>query len=166
MNKELAKELIRRGKLDQDMRNRFLKDGTWNASIDYDNTDFMKRLVSEGGWPKISEVGKKAANIAWLLVQHADHDLTFQKECLKLIQKLDEGEVNKADVAYLVDRILVAEGKPQIYGTQFYNEANRLTPRKIKDKANLDKRRREVGLESFKSYKKTMQQYASQSKNN
>lgn len=50
--------------------------------------------------------------MAWLLVQHMDNDLPFQKW---FIQHLRKGGQNWQ---YLTDRILVNQGKSQKYGTQ------------------------------------------------
>src|SRR5260370_27596485 len=67
-----------------------------------------------------STVGKYASESAWLLVQHADHDLAFQKMCLDLMKAQAAGEVSPANMACLEDRGRVGEGRPQFYGTQFY----------------------------------------------
>lgn len=65
---------------------------------------------------------------------------------------------NTAEWAYLTDRILVNIGKPQTYGTQFYKNPNgKLIPRPIKNTNLLEKRRKAVGLGSFKLYKKQME---------
>jgi hypothetical protein len=57
--------------------------------------------------------------------------------------------------AYLTDRILVNNSKKQLYGTQFYRDKRGvLIARPIKNKDNLDKRRKAVGLESFQKYSK------------
>lgn len=88
-------------------------------------------------------------NAFWLLIQHQDFDLDLQKACLK------KCDFNKKDKAYLTDRILVSQGKKQKYGTQFYkNKKGNLVPRPIKALDQLDKRRKNVGLESFSRYKK------------
>jgi hypothetical protein len=133
-----------------------LKDGSWDESVDKDNTKFMKDIIKKTGWPKISDVGQKAANMAWLLVQHADLDPAFQKKCLKLIEALPKGEIDKRDVAYLVDRVLVAENKPQLYGTQFKGAGKDLAVSKVKDRPNLDKRRKKMGLSTFAEYENIM----------
>jgi len=156
MNELLAKELIERGKIDQSARNKYLKDGSWDDSIDKENTKFMKETIKKNGWPKISDVGKKAANIAWLLVQHADLDPAFQKRCLKLIEALPKGEIDQRDVAYLVDRVLVAEHKPQLYGTQFKGVGKDLAVSEVEDRPNLDMRRKKMGLSTFAEYEKIM----------
>jgi hypothetical protein len=58
------------------------------------------------------------------------------------------------DVAFLTDRILVAEGRPQRYGTQFgADEQGRRTLKPVEEPANLDKRRAAMGLEPENDYK-------------
>jgi Family of unknown function (DUF6624) len=64
-------------------------------------------------------VGGDGAHAAWLLARHADQDPAFQRRCLELLtQAVASGEAAKIELAYLTDRVL-AEGKPQEYGTQF-----------------------------------------------
>lgn len=49
---------------------------------------------------------------AWLLVQHMDHDISFQKWFLALLPK------NSEEYRYLYDRVAVNTGNPQKYNTQ------------------------------------------------
>ena len=64
--------------------------------------------------------------------------------------------------ALLLDRVLVAEGKPQVYGTQakafehWKGEEPVLEP--IEDEANVDKRRAEVGLPPLSVYIKFLKE--------
>lgn len=149
MNKKIAKKINKMAKIDQEA----CKTGTFNLALAKKNTDEMKKIINKFGWPSTKLVGKKASHFAWLLVQHADHDVKFQKNCLALMEK------NTIDWAYLTDRILVNKGKPQIYGTQFYKDfTDKLVPRPIKNLTGLDKRRKSLGLQSFKLYKKQMTQ--------
>jgi len=60
-----------------------------------------------------------------------------------------ENQAFKKDLAYLEDRILVGKGEDQIYGTQFFMKDFKFIPRPIIDPENLEKRRNEMGLESF-----------------
>lgn len=142
-------------KRDQEMRN----SGKYNSLIDKSNTASMKQIVRNYGWPGYQLVRKDGALAAWLLVQHADHDLVFQKKCLSLIENaVKRGQADKVSLAYLTDRVLVHEKKKQLYGTQFYlNKKGKYGPRPIKDLAKLDERRKVCGLEPFKKYEKTMQ---------
>ncbi len=140
---------------DQAMRN----SDTWDESIDHRNTERLKSIIDEIGWPTISKVGEKSSNIAWCLAQHADHDLSFQKRCLELMKSVPEGDISKRNIAYLEDRIAVAEGRPQLYGTQFYTNAKgELVPQPIYDFNNINKRRTDMGLETFEEYQKRMLQ--------
>lgn len=125
---------------------------------DRDNTEAMKRILYEYGWPGKSLVGEDGAHDAWLLVQHADSDRAFQKRCLVLIQRAAaKGEASKIDLAYLTDRILVAENKPQRYGTQFRQApTGEMIPYPIEDEANVDARRRSAGMPTLASYKEKL----------
>lgn len=66
------------------------------------------------------------------------------------------GEVSPSHVAYLTDRVLVNERKPQRYGTQFWTVNGELEPRPIEDEANVDQRRAEVGLEPMDAYRRRL----------
>jgi hypothetical protein len=160
MNKSIADELVQRSKLDQKMRNDAMNGKTeWDSAVDIENTNYLKKVIKKVGWPTTSVVGQEASQAAWLLVQHADHDPTFQADCLKLMNKLPKGEVSLINIAYLEDRVRVANNKPQLYGTQFYQEGDTFGPRPIEDSENLDNRRKKVGLEPFKDYEAKMQQF-------
>ncbi len=94
---------------------------------------------------------------AWLLVQHADHDVVFQRACLKLIeQAAKNGQAHNSDVAYLTDRVLVNEGKPQLYGTQFHVVKGVRQPRPLHDPENVDRRRKSMDLSTIKEYTEFM----------
>jgi len=120
----------------------------------------MKEIVKKFGWPTIQLVGKRASSLAWLLVQHADYDLKFQKHCLRLMKKeAKRGNVLWENVAYLTDRVSVNSGKPQLYGTQFYESRGKLIPRLIKNIGRLNEGRKEAGFEPFEKYKKKLIKY-------
>ncbi|NUR03762.1 MAG: hypothetical protein HOY79_46810 [Streptomyces sp.] len=96
-------------------------------------------------------VGADGAQAAWLLAQHADADLEFQRGCLSLmLDGLEAGTADSAHVAFLSDLILVAEDRPQLYGTQFRVLGG--LPVKIEEPDKLDARRAVMGLGSFEDY--------------
>lgn len=151
MNHKLAKEIQKMAKLDQKVRTQ--KDKNRIMALAKRNTERLKEIVKQFGWPTISLVGPQASNSAWLLIQHADHNLKFQKYCLHLIREAAKiGDVLKENVAYLTDRVLINSGKPQLYGTQFYNHKGKLLPKPIKDPDKLDVRRKQMGLQPFIIY--------------
>jgi tetratricopeptide (TPR) repeat protein len=122
-------------------------------AIDTQNTARMKDIIARKGWPTRTLVGQRASHAAWLLVQHADLDLEFQKQCLPLLEKaVAQGEATPANLAYLTDRVLVAEKKPQRYGTQFHEVDGKQVPQPIEDEANVDARRAAVGLGTLAEY--------------
>ncbi|MFH1314819.1 MAG: DUF6624 domain-containing protein [Candidatus Uhrbacteria bacterium] len=155
----IVDELQNMVEVDQDMRNRCTDNpNEWDETVDHRNTERMKIIIDEMGWLSISKVGEKGSSNAWLLVQHADHDLEFQKRCLELMKSEPVGEVSKRNIAYLEDRIAVGDGRPQTYGTQFHkNSDGQLVPQPIANEEKVDERRKDVGLETLDEYKKRMQ---------
>ena len=147
---------------DQEMRQRALEnDGVIeneeDDSLDLKHTERMKEIVNQIGWPTISKVGIEVSNMAWLLVQHSDHDVEFQKKCLELM-KTQTGEVSKRNVAYLEDRVRVNEGRPQLYGTQFGGEGENYGPRPIEEPEKVNERRAELGMEPLEEYAKILKE--------
>jgi len=114
----------------------------------------MHDIVTKYGWPGKSLVGEDGANAAWLLVQHADKDLAFQKDVLAKMEPMAKTEeVSPTDYGYMWDRIAVAEHRPQRYGTQFNDKQE---PQPIEDEAHVDERRASIGLPSMAEYRAQM----------
>ncbi len=126
---------------------------------DEENTKRLAEIVERYGWPRIALVGKEGANAAWLLVQHADRNRPFQRQCLDLMTQLPKDEVSQRDLAYLTDRVLLAEGKKQVYGTQMNSAEGKWTPQPLEDPDNVDQRRAERGLEPLAEYIKQMESF-------
>lgn len=139
-------------KLSDEKKAEFKKLADAVTKADEENTAWLKEVVAKHGWPSFSLVGKEGAFDAWLLVQHADADPKFQRQCLDLMTKLPKSEVQKDNLALLTDRVLLAEGKKQLYGTQFEITDGKLVSRNLADPENVDKRRAEVGLEPLEKY--------------
>lgn len=103
-------------------------------------------------------MGDQGADDAWLLIQHADRDPEFQQQALELLKAAVEADDALArHLAYLTDRVLVAHGRPQLYGTQYTEEDNRLQPQPVRDPEQLDARRAAMGLDSAAAYDHRMQ---------
>src|SRR5215211_539521 len=84
---------------------------------DATNTARMKAIIKRYGWLVPEQVGEDGAEAAFLLVQHADHE--FQKQVLPLVRKTFQAQkLSGQNYGLLLDRVLVKEGKPQVYGTQ------------------------------------------------
>ncbi|MGH7744418.1 MAG: DUF6624 domain-containing protein [Candidatus Dormibacteria bacterium] len=120
--------------------------------IDQDNTQWLKNVVDRHGWPGQSLAGHQGAAAAWLLVQHADRDPRFQRRCLDLMRSMPPDEVEPQHIAYLTDRVLLAEGAPQLYGTQLQQANGVYQPCHQADPQGVDQRRAAVGLPPLADY--------------
>jgi len=169
-NPSLRQELLERVKQDQAIRNELINKGIEHPdqsvlprmkAIDASNTERMRAIVREYGWPGPGLVGRDGSEAAFLLVQHAN--LAFQKDMLPLVeQAYKKHELSGQDYALLLDRVLVGEGKPQRYGTQakpieeWSGRQPVLEP--IEDQENVDKRRKEIGLPPLSEYRELLRQ--------
>lgn len=122
-------------------------------AVDAENRAWLSGIVDAHGWPTISRVGAAGAHEAWLLAQHADADPDFQERCLALLRAaVPAGEADGKDLAYLEDRVAIARGREQIYGTQFQLVDGVMLPKPIADPERVDERRAAVGLGTLAEY--------------
>jgi hypothetical protein len=114
----------------------------------------LNKVIKIIGWPTISKVGKEASDAASLIARHADHDVAFQKECLRIMSRCERYDVPEIEIAYLHDRICVNEKRPQFFGTQFTTDVyGAYGPQPIELPEFVDERRAEVGSVSLAEYK-------------
>src|SRR4051812_14973994 len=104
----LRRTLMRMGEEDQRIR----WSGTPDQRIDRRHADRLEAIIAAIGWPTIRKVGRRASRMAWLLAQHADHDRRFQRRCLALLKRQATSDIEVSQVAYLEDRLAVAENRP------------------------------------------------------
>jgi hypothetical protein len=168
MNEELAREL--QAMADEDQRVRKPPQGEEGrlvrvgisveeqmdfARTDVGNTDRLADIVAEHGWPGRSLVGEEGAHHAWLLAQHADRQLDFQRRALQLLtEAVEAGEATPRQLAYLTDRVRMNEGREQVYGTQMGYDGPNAAPKPwpIEDAEHVDERRVAAGLEPLAEY--------------
>jgi hypothetical protein len=75
----------------------------------------LQGIIARFGWPTRSMVGVAGAEAAFLVAQH---NRGLHLEALALMRALPAGQYSPGEYAMLEDRVLVAEGRPQRYGTQ------------------------------------------------
>lgn len=122
----LLKDLRIRVEKDQAARKRWLADqGSSALAADVDSVDavnlvWLRRLIAEKGFPNAAQVGKEGVHLAWILLQHADQDPELQRGLVPILeQRFFSGELPGNDLARITDRVRMASGEPQTYGTQF-----------------------------------------------
>jgi hypothetical protein len=108
----------------------------------------LQRLLRAHGWPNSSQLGVGPAESAWLIAQHADHDVRFQLTSLRrVIKVVDAGVLAATHAALLIDRIAVNVRVRQLFGTQSrLDRHGRLRLWPIERVADVNLRRRQVGL--------------------
>lgn len=170
----LVQELLLRYARDQAVRSNFSDELKWSAGlspdmanswilatgnrmavIDCDNTAWLKTQLIRIGWFTIPKYGTEADMAAWHLVQHADKEPSFQREMLDKLLALPPGQTNRQRLGLLFDRVALAEGHLQRYGTGGQCKDGHFTPFESEDPDNLDKRRASLGMEPIADYIKT-----------
>jgi hypothetical protein len=174
-NPALHDELLKMGTTDQEYRailqNQFIKSppkpGTppshemldlvrKQQQADAANIKRLEEIIHQHGWPGKSLVGEDASTSAFLIIQHAE--LKVQQKYLPMLKRAaSEGEAKPDEVAMLEDRVLMREGKKQMYGTQLRagpETGGKLALYPIEDEPNVDKRRASVGLGPIAEYVK------------
>lgn len=121
--------------------------------IDSANLAQLEKIIAQIGWPGKSLVGARGNNTAFLIVQHAE--LAAQLTYVPLLrQSVAIGESDPADLALLEDRILMRQGKPQIYGSQVVSDPATGGWKfwDIEDEIHVNERRAQVGLMPIEEY--------------
>lgn len=164
LDQPLRKELLARMEKDQAVRRKAIDKGeddkVWQQveAVDRDNTSWLKAIISSKGWPTESMVGEDGAQAAFLIAQHASFDPAFQEQVLAALKiAVEQHEAEQGNLALLTDRVLRAQGKPQVYGTQFSNnDDGSMSMQPTEDRAGLNGRRASMGLPSIEEYKRIL----------
>lgn len=120
------------------------------TAIDVANMKRLAEIIDAYGWPGLRFAGA-ASQTSFLVLQHADH--ASQSKYLPLLHDaVKRRDALGSDFAMLDDRVRIADGKLQRYGSQLSTNPLRLQP--IEDEARVDERRRSIGLEPLADYAK------------
>lgn len=122
--------------------------------IDDANCIRIQQIIDEFGWLGEVEIGSEANQTLFLTIQHVD-DLIVQEKYLPIIeQAVNNGNAEAWQFAFLTDRILMNQGKFQIYGSQIIigktSEDSYIVPLQYPEK--VDEIRQSVGLGPLNEY--------------
>ena len=111
-------------------------------------------IIEKYGWPGKSLVGSLGNQAVFLVIQHADS--AVQEKYFPLLQQsVEDGESRGSEMAMMQDRILMREGKKQIYGSQVVlNKTGGQEFYPIEDEKNVNLKRAKVGIPPIEEYEK------------
>ncbi|MDF0706458.1 MAG: DUF6624 domain-containing protein [Bacteroidota bacterium] len=130
----------------------------WKSFKDSVFTTHQKRLTQifdKHGFVGFDLAGENGSNNFWLMVQHSDHAPDFQKKVLQQMKiAVDHNNASPSNYGLLVDRVNLNTGLPQVYGTQvdYRFDVCQAFPKNLKDSANVNQRRSEIGLPPLEEY--------------
>lgn len=119
------------------------------------NVITVRGILDHGGWPAKEAVGSDGLRTLFLVIQHADY--YTQKRYFSMIEEAAKRKELPAQFpALLLDRILMEEGKPQVYGSQViqHRRTRKYMVYNLSDPRNVDKRRLAVGMLPMAEYLK------------
>lgn len=117
------------------------------------NLIVVSRILDERGWLGQDVVGRTGNSTLFLVIQHAD--LPVQEKYLPIMRDaVKKGDARGSDLALLEDRVLMRNGKRQIYGSQIgrFPDTGEYYLSPLEDADNVDKRRAAMGLQPLATY--------------
>lgn len=135
--------------LESDQRIRRSNDFIKYAKEDHRNQELVISIIEKCGMPTLKDVDQRRMDAIWLGLQHSTKEI--RKKYFPQVQKaVKNGDLSKGQYALMKDRMLMDEGKPQIYGSQIEN--GKLY--ELENPKTVNERRKEMGMEPIEDYLK------------
>lgn len=128
-------------------------------AVDAENLNALLAMVPPEGWFLKSRYGEKAARAAFHIIQHSNEEQL--RRFVPILEPLvATGEIEGQSFGLMFDRLAVAEGRPQRYGSQMYCVEGRWTPRPLENPSRVEALRKALNfpqtyaeyLEHWKTY--------------
>ncbi|GAB4205304.1 MAG: hypothetical protein Fur0023_14020 [Bacteroidia bacterium] len=119
----------------------------------------LNRIFRTYGFLDYTKVGTVGTQNFWVLVQHQDKHIDFQKKVLKEMKIYVRQDLAPPNLyAYLYDRVRKNSGKKQLYGTQcrLKNDSTGYEPYPLEKPHKVNERRKEMGLPPIEEYIRQM----------
>lgn len=157
---ELRAELLEMRRVDQDARLKCLGSAEEQMKcfseiaekIDAPHTKRLNEIFEKHGFPSLAKVGDDGLRAFMLLVQHAVSDEIRERVKEPMRLAFERKEISPDRYAAFIDRLLVNQGKPQIYGSNFEMKDGRMVMSPVEDPPELNNRRRAAGLSPIEEY--------------
>lgn len=115
------------------------------TEIDQSNIRRVKQIIKQYGYPGTKLVGSPTNKAAWYVIQHSENI----SEYFPLIEKAGRDRELPADlVATMQDRLLMNQGKEQVFGTQIRCENSECYVWPISNPAQVNQRRKQAGFKT------------------
>lgn len=159
----LAEELAAMAQEDQEVRQRWTMDQGSEAirseirQMSLKHVARLEQIIATHGWPGISLVGFNGMNQAWLLAQHGGQEF-LERTLPSMYEAVKRGELDESLYGTSLDRVLIRQGRKQMYGTQFDVDPaiGRCEPKPMDDPEHVDERRVRSGMTTLKEYTKEL----------
>ena len=124
----------------------------WQVILKNDSINLVKvsKILDTQGWPSKKKIGTRGASTIFLVIQHANQDTKLKY--LPLITKaVEKDELPKRQYAMFYDRLVLGQGKRQVYGTQLAmsKESKKPYVLPLGEARNVDKKRAKMGLNTM-----------------
>ena len=156
MDETLRAELLEMERIDRNVRSDLVERGELHTggyhpemwAVHSRHNARIRTILEMHGWPGRSLVGEDGCRAAGFIVQHAILDPDLQRRSVALLtEAVEKHEAEPFMLAFLTDRVLMQDGKPQIYGTQYVGAAIAgVEPWPIANPETVDERRRAASL--------------------
>lgn len=123
-----------------------------SEKVDKPNSERLKEIYEKNGFPTFKTVGKEGVEAFMLILQHTPDENLRQKMLNPIEKAFKRKEISSNEYTNYVDRLLVHQGKPQIYGSNFDFKDGKLMMSEVKNLKNLNKIRRKAGLPTIEEY--------------
>jgi hypothetical protein len=129
-----------------------LKQARFKAAMHFkDSVSFaaIERIIQRYGYPS-KQIAGEAVDIPFYILGYAPV-ATKEKYMNEFILAADRGTISWTSLAHFIDKVKVAKGEKQVYGTQGeYDQNFKLILYPVADPEHLNVRRKQVGLEELK----------------
>lgn len=128
------------------------------ADINKLHTQTLNEIVQLQGWLTKVQVTEEGVKAAFTLVSHSKN-LRFQQDMLPLIIQsyIDKQGIGGEAVAIFTDKISIAQGKDQVFGTQADLIGGKLVFFQIENEDSVDQLRAQMDLPPLAEYKKALE---------
>lgn len=156
LDQKIRKQISEAMESDTPLPSRIFKE---MEEVDSSNQVWLKMKLDKYGWPEKSKIGEKASRAVFLVIQHAELP-DIEKYYPQLNSLAENWEASKVHAAMMLDRMLMYQGKKQVYGTQassLLREDGSWVIWPIETPEDVDARRKEAGFtNSVKESAETM----------